>query len=179
MKLKFVLLMLSACFTGTTIAQTQAQVTANVTTTADTTPPYLKHPEMPAFKIQLMDSVSSFNTYNIKPGKKTVLMLFGPDCEHCQHMADSIRAHMSELKNANLYMFSFAELRDIKKFAEKYKLNKEKNIVFGKDIDFFFAGFYKLSAVPGIAIYDEKKQFVKLFNGGAKITDITSAVNNK
>jgi len=178
MKLKYLLSILLAGFTGIANAQTEAKVTANVTTATDTSAPYLKHPEMPAFKIQLMDSVSSLNTYNIKPGKKTVLMLFGPDCEHCQHMADSIKAHLGELKNVNLYMFSFAELKDIRRFAEKYKLNKEKNITFGKDADFFFAGFYRLSAVPGIAIYDEKKKFMKLYNGGAKITDITSVVNN-
>lgn len=179
MKLKHLLSILLAGFIGIANAQTQAKVTANVTTAADTMPPYLKHPEMPAFKIQLMDSVSSLNTFNIKPGKKTVLMLFSPDCEHCQHMADSMKNHLEELKSANIYMFSFMELKDIKKFAEKYKLNKEKNITFGKDTDFFFAGFYRLTSVPGIAVYDEKKKFVKLFNGGAKITDIVSAVNNK
>lgn len=175
MKLKYVLFILLACFTSVVNAQTEPRAMA----VSDTLPPYLKYPEMPAFKIQMMDSVSSFNTYNIKPGKKTVLMLFGPDCEHCQHMADSIKAHLDELKNVNLYMFSFAELKDVRRFAEKYKLDKEKNITFGKDTDFFFAGYYRLTAVPGIAIYDEKKKFVKLFNGGAKITDITSTVNNK
>lgn len=167
MKIKHVLTLLFICLAGIVNAQK-----------TDSSAPYIQHPELPAFKIQMLDSTTIFNTYNIKPGKKTVLMLFSPDCEHCQHMADSMKAHMDELKTANIYMFSFTELKDIKEFAEKYKLNKQKNITFGKDKEFFFAGFYKLTAVPGIAIYDEKKQFMKLFNGGAKIGDVTSVINN-
>jgi len=141
--------------------------------------PYLQHPELPAFRIQMLDSSTMFNTFNIKAGKKTVLMLFSPDCEHCQHMADSMRNHMEEMQDVQIYMFSFMDLYQIKHFAAKYKLNRYKNITFGKDIDFFFAGFYSLTSVPGIAIYDKKKRFVKLFNGGAKIEDLLAALKTK
>lgn len=166
MKLKHVFVLLFSCM----IMSAKAQLDV------DTSLPYIKHPEMPAFRIQLLDSVKFLNTFNIKAGKATMLMLFSPDCEHCQHMADSMKNHMTELKDVQIYMFSFMELRDIKKFAEKYTLNKHKNIVFGKDIDFFFAGFYQLKAVPGIAVYDKNKKFVKLFNGSAKIQDIISTM---
>jgi thioredoxin-related protein len=167
MKLKAILLLLSI-FVGVNL---YAQ-------TANDSLPYLQHPELPAFRLQMMDSTTVLNTYNIKQGKKTVLMLFSPDCEHCQHMADSMRNHMEEMQDVQIYMFSFMDLYQIKNFAAKYKLNRYKNITFGKDVDFFFAGFYKLTSVPGIAIYDKKKKFVKLFNGGAKIEDLLAAIKD-
>lgn len=167
MKLKFVLLLLLSMVSINLHAQS-----------AGDSLPYLQHPELPAFRIQMLDSSTMFNTFNIKAGKKTVLMLFSPDCEHCQHMADSMRNHMEEMQDVQIYMFSFMDLYQIKHFAAKYKLNRYKNITFGKDIDFFFAGFYKLTSVPGIAIYDKKKRFVKLFNGGAKIEDLLAAIKD-
>ncbi len=167
MKLKFVLLLLLSIVTNNLRAQS----------TNDSLP-YLQHPELPAFRIQMLDSSTMFNTFNIKAGKKTVLMLFSPDCEHCQHMADSMKNHMEEMQDVQIYMFSFMDLYQIKQFAAKYKLNRYKNITFGKDVDFFFAGFYKLTSVPGIAIYDKKKKFVKLFNGGAKIGDVLAAIKD-
>jgi thioredoxin-related protein len=141
----------------------------------DTIPPYLKYPDLPAFKVRLLDSITLFNTYSIKPGKPTMLILFGADCEHCKHFTDSLTRHMDEFKDVQIYMFTFSPFADLRKFTETYKLKDYKNIVMGQDNEFFYPSYYKVNSVPGIAIYDKNKKFVKLFTGSVKIEDIAAA----
>ncbi len=146
------------------------------TAAADTTPPYLKYPDMPAFKIRLADSVTVINTYNIKKGKPSMLILFGADCDHCKHFTDSLTKHIDEFKDVQIYMITFSRLPELRRFAEEHKLKEYKNIIYGNDADLFFPGFYKVSSVPDIAVYDKNKKFVKLFTQNAKVTELAEAI---
>lgn len=105
-----------------------------------------------------------------------MLVLFGADCDHCKHFTDSLTKHMDLFTDVQIYMFTFSPFPDLRRFIEEYKLKTYKNIVAGNDADLFFPGFYKVNSVPGIAVYDKDKKFVKLFTGTVKIEDIAAAV---
>lgn len=169
MKLKALLFAFFSLVCFSSFAQDKASASG------DTLPPYLKYPDMPAFKIRKMDSVTVINTYNIKKGKPTMLILFGADCDHCKHFTDSLTRHMDEFKDVNIYMFTFSPFPDLRKFAEEYKLKQYKNVTMGNDAEMFFPGFYKINSVPGIAVYDKNKKFVKLFSGTVNIEEIAAA----
>jgi len=145
---------------------------------ADTaTPPYKKYPDMPAFNSLSLDSVV-FNTYSIKKGKYSILILFSPTCEHCQKMTEGLVRGMDSLKKINFYMFAFSyPLGQIAEFRHKYGLDQFKNVWMGKDAEYFMPSFYICKDVPFIVLYDKNKKFVRTFDRGFKVSDIVAAVD--
>jgi len=140
--------------------------------------PYQKHPTLPAFYILLQDSSTIFNTYYIEEGRPTVLMFFSPDCEHCQQFTKGLIEHMDSLKEVQFFLFTPMSLAMLRPFAEKMKLKNYKNMMVGKDYQFFFPQFYGAKYVPYIAVYDRQKKFVKMFEGNVKIEELMKVMRN-
>lgn len=139
----------------------------------DSTLPYLKNPTLPAFNILLQDSSSFYNTYNIPDGKPTVMVLFSPDCEHCQKFTAELLNKMDSLKGVNFVFFTPMPLTELRKFAGKLELAKYKNILaVGKDYLYFSLPFYDVKYVPVISVYNRKKRFVKRYEGSVKVHDL-------
>ena len=73
-----------------------------------------------------MDSSTIFNTYNIPDGKATLLMFFGPDCDHCKHFTEQMLKGMDSSKDVQIYMFSFANPTPIKGFYNEFHLEHSR-----------------------------------------------------
>ena len=52
--------------------------------------PYLRFPSFPPVKLLLPDSVSYFSKNDLPKKSPVMLMLFNPQCEHCQHETEAI-----------------------------------------------------------------------------------------
>ena len=84
---------------------------------------------------------------------------------------------MDSLKQADFYFATFAPLGTLKPFIEQYKLDSYKNIkMVGKDYQYFFPGFFGISNVPCLVVYDRKKQLVKRFNDALRMPELIEAV---
>jgi len=141
--------------------------------------PYQKNPTLPAFHILMMDSSTIFNTYYIPEGKPTVLMLFSPDCDHCQHLTEMLLKGMDSLKQIQFYLVTPMNLTMLKGFYDKYHLADYKNIKVGKDYEYFFYNFYGAHYVPYIAVYDKQKKLLKTFEGSTTVKDLYELTNKK
>jgi thioredoxin-related protein len=137
--------------------------------------PYLKDKNMPALVLLNMDS-TSFNTYNISQGKKTVLFYFSPDCDHCQILAKEIIADQEALKKAVVYFISPMELSVVREFDKKYEISKQKNMHIYKDAQHLFPADYGVRYFPFLVVYDEHKQLLKAFDGGMKMEALNALV---
>lgn len=133
----------------------------------DSLPPYLKVRTIPQFKIMATDS-SWITKANLKKGKNTIIMLFSPDCEHCQKQTEILLENMDKLNHTQIVMTTTLQLDKIRDFVAKYKLDKYPNILVGRDPNLFFGIFYDLKYTPFLAIYDKKEDLLKAFDGGAK-----------
>lgn len=134
--------------------------------------PYQKYPTLPAFNILLQDSATIVNTYYAKEGKPVVLVFFSPDCDHCQQFTKSLASKMDSLKDVQVYLFTPMYLSLLRPFAKELKLADHKNVVIGKDFQYFFPSFYGANYVPYVAVYDRKKKFVKMWEGKVKIEEL-------
>ncbi len=135
--------------------------------------PYQKYPKLPAFNLLLQDSATIFNTYNIPEGKPTLLVFFSPDCEHCELTIKALLGRLDSLKDVQLYLFTPMDLSMLKPFSAKLNLKAYKNIrVVGKDYQYFFPMFYGAKYVPYLVVYDRRKKFVKMWEGGAKMEEL-------
>ena len=148
---------------------------------ADTTLPYKQYPEMPAFNIRLMDSLSIFNTFNIPKGQKTLLFYFDPECRHCKDVTTALLRGIDSLSDVNIYFFTAAISNTrLKEFNERFGLAKYPNIkVVGRDYELFFLDYYRIHYIPSLALYDEKKKFIHLFEGGTTVQNIYDYVHPK
>lgn len=94
-----------------------------------------------------------------------VLILFQPDCDHCQHEAIDIQKRLAEFSNYQLYFVSSHPLALITKFAKDYKLNDKPNVHFGSaSVESVLSNFGAISA-PSIYIYSNDGKLKKSFNG--------------
>lgn len=134
--------------------------------------------ELPAFKIQMMDTAVKFNTADIPKGKPVVLFFFGPDCPYCQNLTREIVARMNELKDVRFYLVSIADFKEIHMYDTLFKLDKYKNVTIGKDMDAFFFKYYKAPGYPYLAVYDKKKEFREIIVGGIGVDSLKKVLRS-
>lgn len=134
---------------------------------------YSKDPEqtglegkpLPAFVLLLADSITHFDTGNIPVGKPVVLFFFSPECPYCLAQVDDIIENIQPLKDIQFYIFTDRPFAEMQRFYSHYQLNKYPNIKVGTDYSHFFAGYFKVKAVPYLAIYGKEKRLNKAFMG--------------
>jgi thiol-disulfide isomerase/thioredoxin len=139
-------------------------------------PPYLKNPVLPEFRILQKDSLTWFTRKDIKPGKPVMIMLFSPDCEHCQEETKMILANKKQLADLQIVMVTYQPMEKMQRFYKEYKIADNPNIYMGRDIPYFFGPFYMGRSLPFLAIYDKQQKLVRVYDGGAKIDKILEAL---
>jgi peroxiredoxin len=125
--------------------------------------------DLPDMQITLVDG----NVVDLKTLKsKTVVVLFQPDCDHCQHEAEEIKANLDRFKNQTMYFVSSSPVDQIVKFSKDYKLNDQRNIYFGATTVQKILDTFGPIAAPSIYIYSESGQLVQKFNGQTPVAEI-------
>jgi thiol-disulfide isomerase/thioredoxin len=141
----------------------------------DTTPPYLKSKIIPNFSLVNLDSVA-FNQTVLVSGKKTIIMLFNPECEHCQDQLKLLLSIPEVADSANLILTATETLQKIKIFHDKFHVANYPWIHIGKDYKYFFGGFYQPKTIPVLAFYNTNKQLVYFNQGSVKKAAILEAL---
>jgi peroxiredoxin len=108
--------------------------------------------------------------------KPTIFIYFNSDCDYCHVEASKIEKRIKDFKNIQLIFISFEKKETIITFAEKYKLNNQKNIIFLEDRKFQFSKIFDVNSIPYIVIYDKNKKLLKKIKGLVKIDKIINAV---
>jgi thiol-disulfide isomerase/thioredoxin len=137
---------------------------ANVFAQADTTPPYLKDKQLPNFTLLNKDSVE-FDQSVLEQNKKTIIMLFNPECEHCQQQLQLLLS-MPEIKQSAQIILSTTEtLEKLNIFYKKFNLQQYPFIHPGKDHHYLFGKIYQPKTIPVLAFYNNQQQFISLHQG--------------
>lgn len=141
----------------------------------DTTAPYLKNKSLPNFSLLSPDSVV-FTQDILVEGKNTIIMLFNPECEHCQDQLQLLLSMEAISKSTNLILTSTETLKKIKTFFNKFHLEKYRWVHIGKDYKYFFGSFYRPKTIPVLAFYNKQKQLVYFKQGNVKKKEIVEAL---
>ena len=127
--------------------------------------------EYPNMNLIMTDG--SFRTARELP-ERSILILYFPDCDHCQRQAVEIESHLKAFENYHLWFISIAPYEDIEKFAKGYKLTGHANIHFVRtEMQDVINNFGTISA-PSIYVFSKERKLVKAFNGETKIEEIVS-----
>ncbi|MEI6947242.1 thioredoxin fold domain-containing protein [Paraflavisolibacter sp. H34] len=124
---------------------------------ADTTlPPYKRFPTLPPLQLYLGDSTTKYTKASIPGNKPVLIMLFSPDCSHCQHTAEEMLQYKEEIKNIHIVMATLHPIWMMNEFVQKYRLTELPNVVVGKDVHFILPPFYNVKSLPYLAFYNRK-----------------------
>ena len=135
-------------------------------------PVYLRFPTIPQFAIYKAPDSILFTRENLQKHKSTVLIIFSPDCEHCQHETKELLDHIQDFKKAQIVMITYQPYEGMVQFYKDYKLADYPQITMGRDTKFFFPIFFQVRSLPSIFVYNKKGEFKKAFEGSVKIEQV-------
>jgi thioredoxin-related protein len=136
------------------------------------TPPYKRYPTVPPLQLLMGDSATKYGKDNIPKNKPVLVMMFDPECSHCQHSAEEMYQHKNELKDIQIVLATIAPIHQMNNFMQKYKLAELKNIVAGKDIYFLLPPFFSMKSFPFLALYNKKGDLIEGMEGSFPIDKV-------
>lgn len=140
---------------------------------------YISNPTIPAFTVYKAPDSTSFTNADLKKGVPTLLMIFSPDCGHCQHVAEEIIKNISHFSKTQILMFTWLPYTDMMLFYKNYKIADYPLITMAWDSKYFFLPYYHVTSYPKLIIYDKKGKYVKEFQGNLQIEDVWKAMGKK
>lgn len=134
--------------------------------------PYKRFPTLPPLQILLGDSTTKYTKADLPRRKPVLLMLFSPDCSHCQHTAEELLKYKAEIKDIHIVMATLQSISQMNAFVDKYKLKELPNVVVGRDIYFLMPSYYGIKNLPYLAFYNKKGDLIKGFEGSMSVEKI-------
>lgn len=122
--------------------------------------------DFPAMKLTFLDGKET-SAKNLEG--KSILILFQPDCDHCQREAQDIATHLESFSDYTLYFISSAPLDQISKFSGDYGLYDKANVLFAQTTVDDVLNTFGSIPTPSLYIYSAEKQLMKSFNGEVSI----------
>jgi thioredoxin-related protein len=158
---KLILVLSCVIFGGAVVAQTDS-IQA----------PYIRYPFFPPVKLLLPDSVSYFTKADLPKKTASLLMLFNPQCEHCQHETEQLIKNIGQFKKIQIVMTTSMPFDSMLAFREKYQLAQYKNIIVAQDTHYFLFSYFLNRNLPFMAFYDRKKDLISVSEGGLPIDKV-------
>jgi peroxiredoxin len=116
-------------------------------------------------------AAGSVGTTRELPGKSIIIIYF-PDCDHCQREATEINNHIKAFENYQIWFISTASFVDIQRFAKKFVFAGNANIHFAQtQIEDVIRNFGSIPT-PSVFIYSAERKLVKAFKGETRIEEI-------
>lgn len=141
-------------------------------------PPYKRFPTLPPLKLLLTDSTTIFTEKQIKKDHPMFLIIFSPDCEHCQKETEELIDKIDSFKNIQIVMASFMPVDKIRTFYNTYKLDRFSNIIVGYDMQHILPTYYRISYTPFLAFYDKKGNLIEGIQGALPLSKVLEYFNN-
>ena len=120
---------------------------------------------IPAFAIQLLDSISYIHSKDIADNKKLVLFYFSPTCPYCRAQMRDMVNNIERFKDHQLCILTNADLKSIKAFADYFELRGLNNVIVGRDTGNIVTKTYQLMGVPFTAYFNENKVLKAAYAG--------------
>jgi len=177
--MKYILIVLLSVTSFATSVKAQAKGQQNKATTpvsvVDASAPYLKDKNIPTFSLTSIDGKEITNKDLPSKYKYTCIIIFSPDCSHCELEAAEIDKNADKFKNVLFIWDSYREMDLIKKFAAKYNLAGKPNMIIGRDGMYTIPTFFRPKMTPFVALY-ENGIFVKVWEQGVEPSELIKII---
>ena len=137
---------------------------------------YPRSSTLPPFTITKVPDSSRFEKANLQKNKAVMIVVFSPDCEHCQHEIKEIKANIKLFKNVQIVMISNLGYQYIKVFYKEFEIAKYPSITMGMDYGYLLGSFFNMEGLPSVFLYDKNGKFVKAFDRKSSVKTIAAAL---
>lgn len=138
-------------------------------------PPYITNPTIPPFHLLKTDSASFLTKDDLKKNRRTLIMFFSPDCDHCKHQTKAILDSLDKLGNIQIVMATYQPFGEMKDFYKNFRLSDHPNIMIGRDEKYFLVPFFRIRNLPYLALYDKKGNLITTFEGTQYVVNLAKA----
>jgi len=136
---------------------------------------------LPEFTVYTAPDSTAFTTREVAKKRPLLVMLFSPECGHCQHVAKEILQHLdgNRKSRTRILMFTWLPFNTLVSFRKDYKIADYPQITLGYDSKFFFVPYYHVTTFPKLIVYDRNGKFVKSFEGTIDLDEVWKALGEK
>ncbi len=126
--------------------------------------------ELPYMEIRLLNG-DTIDARSLET-ERVAIVLFQPDCDHCQREAAQIREHLNAFEDYKLYFVSSSGGPEVGQFAATYGLEGHDNVIFGVTTVQSILDNYGAIQAPSMYIYSKGGALVQALNGEVDISVI-------
>jgi thioredoxin-related protein len=142
----------------------------------DNTPEYIKNPTFPEFTVYTAPDSTAFTNHDLKKNKPTLLMIFSPECGHCQNVTKELEKYMDHFKGVQILMVTWLPYTEMMAFYHNYKIAQYPQITMAWDKKDFFLPYYHVQMYPGLVVYNKHGKYIKSFSGDVKMEEVAKAL---
>lgn len=146
---------------------------------SDSIPAYIRIGTIPAFTTYKAPDSTIFTKEDIRKGKPLLLMIFSPDCGHCQNVTTEILKNIDHFGKVQILMITWLPYSEMMSFYKTYKIGDYSQINLTWDPKYFFLPYYHVQSYPKLVLYDKKGKYIKEFQGNIQIEDVWKALGKK
>jgi len=110
---------------------------------------------------------------NVKSNANLLVMVFNPNCGHCELQTDTLERYLHLFKKSKLVLICAPSmgtyLESFEKMTNCYKYPK---ILVGMDSTAFIRKVYLYKDMPQINIYNKDRKLIRTFIGGASMDSL-------
>ncbi|MEO7265331.1 MAG: thioredoxin fold domain-containing protein [Ferruginibacter sp.] len=139
---------------------------------ADSLPIYKRFPDVPPLKLRTVPDSLLFVKTDLPKKKPLLIMIFSPDCDHCQVATKDLLKQIKLFKKVQIIMVSSLDFANILAFYKSYKIADYPNIIMARDPAYFLGTFYSIKNFPSLFLYDKKGKLVREFEGSVSFSEI-------
>jgi len=132
---------------------------------------------LPAFTLEKWDG-TAYSSTALKPNKAVMIVIFSPDCDHCEHAIDSLMGMKDKLANTQLVFVCEAIHKSaVKPFVKKVGMVADKQFAnAGIDKSGLIPNIYTNKMLPQIMLYNSKHQLAQVFDGAFTMGAVRAAL---
>lgn len=156
-----------------------ATVLSQTNASTDSIPAYIRIGTVPAFTTYKAPDSSLFTKKDLQKGKPLLLMIFSPECGHCQNMVTEILKNIDHFSKNQIIMVTWLPYSDMMSFYKTYKIADYPKVTMLWDPKYFFLPYYHMQTFPKLIVYDKKGKFIKEFQGEIQIEEVWKAMGKK
>ena len=151
---------------------------SQTSTRKNNAPTYISNPTIPEFKVYKAPDSTLFTNKNFHKNKPTLIMVFSPECGHCQHVTNLLLNDINHFKNTQILMTTWLPYNEMISFYNNYKIANYPQITMGWDKADFFLPYYHVQSFPMLIAYDKKGKLIRAFDGNVKMETIWKAIDD-
>jgi thioredoxin-related protein len=151
---------------------------SQTSTQKNNAPTYISNPVIPEFTVYKAPDSISFTKENLHKKKSTLIMVFSPECGHCQHVTTLLLNDINHFKNTQILMTTWLPYNEMISFYNTYKIADYPQITMAWDKKDFFLPYYHVQSFPMLIAYDKKGKLINTFDGNVKMETIWKAIDD-